>query len=201
MNLLEEEPVVKDVVEGENVEFNGACAENVNFSYEDEVILQDYNFDIEEGKMTVIHGASGSGKSTLLKLFMRFCDVDSGKIKLSDTDIREINTWNLREMESYVTQETYLFHDSIAFNIVVGSPGANIEAIRRAAEKASLHEFIMTLPEGYDTKLGELGDTISGGEKQRIGLAKAFLHDAPLLLLNEPTSTTQIGRASCRERV
>lgn len=188
LNLLEEEPVVKDVVEGENVEFNGACAENVNFSYEDEVILQDYNFDIEEGKMTVIHGASGSGKSTLLKLLMRFWDVDSGKIKLSDTDIREINTWNLREMESYVTQETYLFHDSIASNIVVGSPGADIEAIRRAAEKASLHEFIMTLPEGYDTKLGELGDTISGGEKQRIGLARAFLHDAPLLLLDEPTS-------------
>ena len=187
LNLLEEEPVVKDVVEGENVEFNGACAENVNFSYEDEVILQDYNFDIEEGKMTVIHGASGSGKSTLLKLLMRFWDVDSGKIKLSDTDIREINTWNLR-MESYVTQETYLFHDSIASNIVVGSPGADIEAIRRAAEKASLHEFIMTLPEGYDTKLGELGDTISGGEKQRIGLARAFLHDAPLLLLDEPTS-------------
>lgn len=188
LNLLEEEPVVKDVVEGENVEFNGACAENVNFSYEDEVILQDYNFDIEEGKMTVIHGASGSGKSTLLKLLMRFWDVDSGKIKLSDTDIREINTWNLREMESYVTQETYLFHDSIASNIVVGSPGADIEAIRRAAEKASLHEFIMTLPEGYDTKLGELGDTISGGEKQRIGLSRAFLHDAPLLLLDEPTS-------------
>lgn len=188
LNLLEEEPVVKDVVEGENVEFNGACAENVNFSYEDEVILQDYNFDIEEGKMTVIHGASGSGKSTLLKLLMRFWDVDSGKIKLSDTDIREINTWNLREMESYVTQETYLFHDSIASNIVVGSPGADIEAIRRAAEKASLHDFIMTLPEGYDTKLGELGDTISGGEKQRIGLARAFLHDAPLLLLDEPTS-------------
>lgn len=188
LNLLEEEPVVRDVVEGENVEFNGACAENVNFSYEDEVILQDYNFDIEEGKMTVIHGASGSGKSTLLKLLMRFWDVDSGKIKLSDTDIREINTWNLREMESYVTQETYLFHDSIASNIAVGSPGADIEAIRRAAKKASLHDFIMTLPEGYDTKLGELGDTISGGEKQRIGLARAFLHDAPLLLLDEPTS-------------
>ena len=121
LNLLEEEPVVKDVVEGENVEFNGACAENVNFSYEDEVILQDYNFDIEEGKMTVIHGTSGSGKSTLLKLLMRFWDVDSGKIKLSDTDIREINTWNLREMESYVTQETYLFHDSIASNIAVAT--------------------------------------------------------------------------------
>lgn len=135
-----------------------------------------------------IHGASGSGKSTLLKLLMRFWDVDSGSIQISGKDIRKINTKDLRDMESYVTQETYLFHDSIANNIAVGKPGATREEIIGAAIKASIHDFIMTLPKGYDTEVGELGDTLSGGEKQRIGIARAFLHDAPLMLLDEPTS-------------
>lgn len=188
LNLLEEEPATADVTNGQNVEFNNVKVEKVNFSYEDEVILKDYDFELEEGKMTVIHGPSGSGKSTLLKLLMRFWDVDSGKIRLSDIDIKDINTDNLRELESYVTQETYLFHDSIASNIAIGNPGADIDSVKEAAKKASLHDFIMTLPDGYDTKLGELGDTVSGGEKQRIGLARAFLHDSPLLLLDEPTS-------------
>ena len=135
-----------------------------------------------------IHGASGSGKSTLLKLLMRFWDADQGDIRISGKDIREINTKDLRDMESYVTQETYLFHDSIANNIAVGRPGASREEIIEAAKKASIHKFIMTLPNGYDTEVGELGDTLSGGEKQRIGIARAFLHDAPFMLLDEPTS-------------
>ena len=138
--------------------------------------------------VNLFSGKSGSGKSTLLKLLMRFWDVQGGKISISDRDVRDINTADLRAMESYVTQETCLFHDSIANNIAVGKPGASRAEIMEAAKKAAVHEFIMTLPKGYDTEVGELGDTLSGGEKQRIGIARAFLHDAPFVLLDEPTS-------------
>ena len=114
--------------------------------------------------------------------------MEQGTVKLSRKDVRQIPTAQLRDTESYVTQETHLFHDSIANNIAIGKPGASREEIIEAAKKASVHEFIMTLPKGYDTEVGELGDTLSGGEKQRIGVARAFLHDAPFLLLDEPTS-------------
>ncbi len=188
LNLLEEKPLVDEVKEGEDVDFENAEVKNVDFSYENEKILTDMSIKIEKGRMTIIHGVSGSGKSTLLKLLMRFWDVDSGEIAVSGTDIRKINTSSLRKCQAYVTQDTYLFHDSIASNIAISNPDATMEDIEKAAQKASLHDFIASLPEGYETKLGELGDTISGGEKQRIGLARAFLHDAQLLLLDEPTS-------------
>lgn len=188
LSILEESPQVEEVSGLDMVAFSGAAAENVTFSYEEEQILKDYSIEIPENKVIGIHGASGSGKSTLLKLLMRFWDVQSGKITVSGKDIRLVNTADLRNMESYVTQETYLFHDSIANNIAVGKPEATREEIIDAAKKASIHDFIMTLPKGYDTEVGELGDTLSGGEKQRIGIARAFLHDAPLILLDEPTS-------------
>lgn len=188
LSLLEEEPQIEEVGEKEQTIFAGAKAEHVDFAYEEEQILKDYSIEIPKGKVVGIHGASGSGKSTLLKLLMRFWDADQGDIRISGKDIREVNTKDLRDMESYVTQETYLFHDSIANNIAVGRPGASREEIIEAAKKASIHKFIMTLPNGYDTEVGELGDTLSGGEKQRIGIARAFLHDAPFMLLDEPTS-------------
>lgn len=188
LSLLEEEPQIEEVGEKEQTIFAGAKAEHVDFAYEEEQILKDYSIELPRGKVVGIHGASGSGKSTLLKLLMRFWDADQGDIRISGKDIREVNTKDLRDMESYVTQETYLFHDSIANNIAVGRPGASREEIIEAAKKASIHKFIMTLPNGYDTEVGELGDTLSGGEKQRIGIARAFLHDAPLMLLDEPTS-------------
>lgn len=168
--------------------FLGAEAQHVTFAYENETILDDYSLKLESGKITGIHGASGSGKSTLLKLLMRFWDVNQGSVSVDGEDVRKIQTRHLRDMESYVTQETHLFHDSIANNIAVGSPGASREAIIEAAKKASIHDFIMKLPKGYDTEVGELGDTLSGGEKQRIGIARAFLHDSPLILMDEPTS-------------
>ncbi|MGN0376478.1 MAG: amino acid ABC transporter ATP-binding/permease protein [Suilimivivens sp.] len=188
LSLLEEEPQIEEVTGKEKVSFQGAAAEHVNFAYEEEQILKNYSIELPKGKVVGIHGTSGSGKSTLLKLLMHFWNVDSGRILISGKDVREINTTDLRNMESYVTQETYLFHDSIANNIAIGKPGASGEEIMEAAKKASIHDFIMTLPKEYDTKVGELGDTLSGGEKQRIGIARAFLHDAPFLLLDEPTS-------------
>ena len=188
LSILEEEPQAEEVAGAETVSFTDAEADNVDFAYEEEQILKDYSIRIPKGKVVGIHGASGSGKSTLLKLLMRFWDVQSGQILISGRDVRGINTSDLRSIESYVTQETCLFHDSIANNIAVGKPGASREEIMEAAKKASIHDFIMTLPKGYDTEVGELGDTLSGGEKQRIGIARAFLHDAPFVLLDEPTS-------------
>lgn len=193
LSLLEETPLVEEIPETGNgvvtaSVFSGASAEHVTFAYESETILDDYSVKLEPGKITGIHGASGSGKSTLLKLLMRFWDVNAGSVSVDGADVREIPTKHLRDMESYVTQETHLFHDSIANNIAIAKPGATREEIMEAAKKASIHDFIMTLPKGYDTEVGELGDTLSGGEKQRIGIARAFLHDAPLFLMDEPTS-------------
>ena len=188
LSILEEEPKVVEVTGAESVSFADAEADDVDFAYEEEQILKDYSLYIPKGKVVGIHGASGSGKSTLLKLLMRFWDVQGGQIKLSGRDVRGINTLDLREMESYVTQETVLFHDSIANNIAIGKTDASREEIMEAAKKASIHDFIMTLPKGYDTEVGELGDSLSGGERQRIGIARAFLHDAPFILLDEPTS-------------
>lgn len=192
LKILEEKPLVEEIEEnqtsnGEN-EFSGAEASHVTFRYQDEDILKDYSIQLEPGKITGIHGASGSGKSTLLKLLMRFWDVQGGSIVVNGEDVREIPTKHLRNMESYVTQETHLFHDSIANNIGLAKQKATREEIMEAAKKASIHDFIMTLPKGYDTEVGELGDTLSGGEKQRIGIARAFLHDADMILMDEPTS-------------
>lgn len=196
LTLLEETPLVEEIpgdaepAEEKNADwsFAGAEAENVTFAYENETILDHYSLKLQPGKITGIHGASGSGKSTLLKLLMRFWDVQGGSVAVDGADVREIPTRHLRDMESYVTQETHLFHDSIANNIALAKPGASREEIMEAAKKASIHDFIMTLPKGYDTEVGELGDTLSGGEKQRIGIARAFLHDAPMILMDEPTS-------------
>lgn len=190
LSLLEEKPLVEEV-EGDketNDPFKGATLNHVTFSYDDETILDDYSLKLEPGKITGIHGVSGSGKSTILKLLMRFWDVNQGSITVDEEEIKQIPTKHLRNMESYVTQETHLFHDSIANNIAIAKKDATREEIMEAAKKASIHDFIMALPKGYDTEVGELGDTLSGGEKQRIGIARAFLHDAPMILMDEPTS-------------
>ena len=209
LSIMEEEPVV-DETEGEEAgAFGDISCGNLDFAYDDEQILKDYSIEIPEGSRIGIHGKSGSGKSTLLKLIMRFYDPDQGSIRIHGRDLKKINTDELRNMESYVTQETCLFHDSIANNIAVAKPGASRQEIEEAAKKASLHEFIMSLPNAYDTPVGELGDTLSGGERQRIGIARAFLHDAPLMLLDEPTSNLdslnegivlKSLRESCRDK-
>ncbi|MGL5436170.1 MAG: amino acid ABC transporter ATP-binding/permease protein [Lachnospiraceae bacterium] len=186
--ILEEEPLVSEVTGKEDTVFRTAACDYVTFSYEDEPVLKNLSLTIPAHKIYGICGKSGSGKSTILKLLMRFWDADEGKVVISGRDIRQINTADLRSMEGFVTQETVLFHDTIANNIAVGKKDATRAAIMEAARKASIHDFIESLPNGYDTNTGELGDQLSGGERQRIGIARAFLHDAPLLLLDEPTS-------------
>jgi ATP-binding cassette subfamily C protein len=188
LDILDESPVVEEVTGKQTVGFSGAAAEGVTFSYGAETILDDLSLQIPEGSVIGIVGRSGSGKSTLLKLFMRFWDPQKGAVKISDRDVSAINTANLRDIESFVTQETYLFHDSIKNNLRIANLNATDQEIEEACKKASVHDFIMSLPQGYDTPVGELGDTFSGGERQRLGLARAFLHQAPFLLLDEPTS-------------
>lgn len=188
LDILDEVPVVKEVSDGKNIQYAGAECKNVCFAYDQEEILNDFSMDIPEKGIIGIVGKSGSGKSTLLKLLMRFWDVKNGSITISDENIQKTNTCSLRNNESFVTQDTVLFHDSIKNNLLIARPSATDEEVAAACKKASIHDFITSLKDGYDTNIGELGETLSGGERQRIGIARAFLHDAPLILLDEPTS-------------
>ena len=188
LDILDEIPAVEEIAGKPEVFFTGASAEHVTFSYGGETILSDVSLSVPKGAVIGISGKSGSGKSTLLKLLMRFWNVQSGSVKLSDVEIGEINTTNLRNLEGFMTQETHLFHDSIRSNLRIAKLDATDAEIEAACKKASVHDFILSLPQGYDTPVGELGDTLSGGERQRLGLARAFLHDAPFMLLDEPTS-------------
>ena len=189
MDILDETPQVPEIEDGERLEqFDGAECVHVSFAYDKEQILTDFSMQVPKQKIIGIVGKSGSGKSTLLKLFMRFWDVNSGEVRISGKNVSKVRTSDLRNMESFVTQDTQLFHDTIGNNIRIAKLDASYEEIEDACRKASIHDFIQTLPKGYETNVGELGDTLSGGERQRIGLARAFLHQAPFVLLDEPTS-------------
>ncbi len=188
LDILEETPITGEITDGEDVVFDGMEAENISFAYGDEAVLRDYSIDLPADAIIGISGKSGSGKSTLLRLLMRFWDVDSGRVSISNRDVRGVNTQSLRHAQSFVTQETVLFNDSIENNVKVANMNATRAQVEEACRKASVHDFITSLPKGYDTSVGELGDLLSGGERQRIGLARAFLHDAPMILLDEPTS-------------
>ena len=186
--VIDEEPETEDVTGKEPVSFDGASVKNVTFSYGGEAVLKDLSLDFPQKKIIGIVGKSGCGKSTLLKLLMRFWKTNEGTVYVSGRSVDDINTVNLRDMESYMTQETQLFKDTIANNVRIGKLDATDEEVQTACKKAAVHDFITTLPNGYETQVGELGETLSGGERQRIGLARAFLHDAPFMLLDEPTS-------------
>ncbi len=194
LRILEDRPDVQDVSEAEGKlgwdgykRFHGAEMSRVTFAYDKDVILRDFTILLWPKQLIGIHGASGSGKSTVLKLLLRFWDVSEGSISICGEDIRNIATRRLRDAESYMAQDTVIFHDSIANNIAIGKPGASRVEIIRAAKKAALHEFILSLPKGYDTQVDELGYRLSDGERKRIGIARAFLHNAPLILLDEPS--------------
>ena len=189
LSLLAEEPELKDVESAVDLkEVSCIDVENVNFAYGEEQILSDVCLSVKKGEILGIHGRSGSGKSTLLKLLMRFYDPKSGSIKINGESLPNINTRSLRGNMAYITQQTYIFNETIEENIRLARRDATLEEIMEAAKKASIHDFILSLPEGYQTKMTELGGNLSDGEKQRIGIARAFLHNAPIILLDEPTS-------------
>jgi len=186
--IIDEKPETEDITGKDEIAFSGADVKNLGFAYGNEEVLSGVSVTVPEKKIIGIVGKSGCGKSTLLKLLMRFWNVKQGQITVSKRNIDDINTDNLRDIESYMTQETQLFKDTIANNVRIGKLDGTDEEVIDACKKASIHDFIMTLPKGYETEVGELGSTLSGGERQRIGLARAFLHDAPFMLLDEPTS-------------
>ena len=189
LSLLAEEPELKDVESAVDLkEVSRIDVENVNFAYSEEQILSDVSLSVKKGEILGIHGRSGSGKSTLLKLLMRFYDPKSGSIKINGEILPNINTRSLRDNMAYITQQTYIFNETIEENIRLARRDATLDEIMEAAKKASIHDFILSLPEGYQTKMTELGGNLSDGEKQRIGIARAFLHNAPIILLDEPTS-------------
>ena len=208
LDILEETPIVEDITDGTSLVDGDIQCENVSFSYmgqqknvissennilveekwDETAVLENFNANFERNKIHGILGKSGCGKSTLLKLLMRFYEAENGSISYGKHNVNEINTSALRDNISYVTQETFLFTDTIENNIRVAKEDATREEIIEAAKKASIHDFIMSTPHGYDTVLAELGDSISGGEKQRIGIARAFLHDSKMIFLDEPTS-------------
>ena len=189
LSLLAEEPELKDVESAVDLkEVSRIDVENVSFAYGEEQILSDVSLSVKKGEILGIHGRSGSGKSTLLKLLMRFYDPKSGSIKINGEILPNINTCSLRDNMAYITQQTYIFNETIEENIRLARRDTTLEEIMEAAKKASIHDFILSLPEGYQTKMTELGGNLSDGEKQRIGIARAFLHNAPIILLDEPTS-------------
>lgn len=189
LELLDERPQTEEVDDGADLgTFSGAAVRRVDFSYGGHPVLDDVSLRIEPGSVVHLSGRSGSGKSTLCKLLMRFWDATRGVVEVSGTDVRRANTASLRETQGYMTQETHLFAGTIGENILLAKPSASPEELAEACRKAALSGLIERLPRGLDTPVGELGETLSGGERQRIGLARVFLHDAPFVLLDEPTS-------------
>ena len=189
LDLLAEEPAVSPIENGEAFDFENLNVSDLSFSYDGQTqILQDVCVHARKGEIIGIVGESGCGKSTLLKLLLRFWQKDGGTISYNGTDIEHIDSGSLLDNVTMVSQVTYLFDETIADNLRIAKPEATDPELEEACRMASVHDFIMTLPEGYNTRVGALGDNLSAGEKQRLGLARAFLRGSGLILLDEPTS-------------
>ncbi len=197
LKLLDEKPQVEDITDGEDFVFEKLEVKGLRFGYAEAseeagpqagLILDGVDLSVDKGEIVALVGESGCGKSTLLKLLLRFWEKDGGKILYNGVDVAQINTASLHRNVTMVSQTTYLFDDTIAENLRIAKPDATLEEMRQACQMASVADFIDTLPEGYDTPVGTMGDNLSAGEKQRIGLARAFLCGAQLILLDEPTS-------------
>lgn len=189
LNLLAEKPSVEEVKNGKDFDYENLDVKDLSFSYDGQTeVLKDIKMHAEKGEIIGIVGESGCGKSTFLKLMLRFWERNDGEINYNDIDIDKINTNSLLKNVTMVSQSTYLFEETIEDNLRIAKPDATQEEIENACKMASVHDFIMTLPDGYKTQVGALGDNLSAGEKQRIGLARAFLRGSELILLDEPTS-------------
>ena len=189
LNLLAEKPAVEAVTNGNDFDYETLDVKDLSFSYDGQTeVLKDVKMHAEKGEIIGIVGESGCGKSTFLKLLLRFWERSGGEINYDNTDIDKINTDSLLKNVTMVSQSTYLFEETIEDNLRIAKPDATREEIENACKMASVHDFIMTLPDGYKTQVGALGDNLSAGEKQRIGLARAFLRGSELILLDEPTS-------------
>ena len=189
LNLLAEQPLVEPVENGKTFKFEKLNVEGLSFSYDgDTEILRDIKMHAEKGEIIGIVGESGCGKSTFLKLLLRFWQKDDGSIAYNGIDIDSIDGDNLLDNVTMVSQTTYLFDETIEDNLRIAKPDATQKEMENACKMASIHDFIMTLPDGYNTHVGALGDNLSAGEKQRIGLARAFLKGSQFILLDEPTS-------------
>ena len=189
LNLLAEKPAVEEVKNGKDFDYENLDVKDLSFSYDGQTeVLKNIKMHAEKGEIIGIVGESGCGKSTFLKLLLRFWERSGGEINYDDTDIDKINTDSLLKNVTMVSQSTYLFEETIEDNLRIAKPDATQEEIENACKMASVHDFIMTLPDGYKTQVGALGDNLSAGEKQRIGLARAFLRGSQLILLDEPTS-------------
>ena len=189
--LLDVSAEIRDKPGAPSLEIREAAIrfEHVDFSYDRRrQILHDVSFDVPPGRMLAIVGPSGAGKSTVSRILFRFYDVDSGRVTIDGQDIRDVTQQSLRQAIGIVPQDTVLFNDTIHYNIAYGRPGASLEEVERAARLAHIHDFITSLPDGYETMVGERGLKLSGGEKQRVAIARTILKDPRILLFDEATS-------------
>lgn len=192
MDIIDNIPVMSDISGEEELNQFDISYENVSFAYDSTPVLKKISFNIPEKTTMALVGLSGSGKTTIINLLGRFWDAQQGKIKIGGKEIQNLSYEYLLRNLSFVFQDIMLFQDSILNNIRIGKPSASLDEVVEAAKKAGCHDFIMALPDGYDTVLGEGGSTLSGGEKQRIAIARALIKDAPIVLLDEVTANIDV---------